>query len=101
MLSRVVLEHIACTQETSGFTYQLYLDKLSQRLFAEKDTTNVFVRNLQQFYIEKLNEWQEDKSSGYYHVWLLPVITDQLHKIKKEFESSSNQWTNYLKMKIK
>lgn len=101
MLNRIILEHIATTMDVSGFTYSTYLDQLTMGLFAPRNKDDVYMRNLQQLYIEKLLEWKSDKSSAYYNVLLLPVVAEQLQTIEKELNFSPTPWTNYLKKKIK
>lgn len=100
MLSPVVLEHIASAQQETGFSYSDYFRQLTRTLFSYKDP-DLFQRNLQKTYVNKLNELINDAAPNYYHVLLFPVVEDQLQQIKGYMDHDATSWMNYLKTKIK
>ncbi|MDR0892114.1 MAG: zinc-dependent metalloprotease, partial [Mediterranea sp.] len=77
MLSRVVLGHIARTQQATGFTLKAYLKRISQRLESGGQSAGLYLLNLRQAYTERLQELSKDKSPAYYDVLLRLSMEDQ------------------------
>jgi hypothetical protein len=78
-----------------------YIVQISDALFAEK-TPDLYVRNIQKAYLEKLKALSTGKKDAGtpYDCLLIPTVKTELSRLKERFSKSDDEWCSYLKEMI-
>lgn len=75
-----------------------YLSHLSSLIFAENNP-DIFVRNIQETYLEKLKSLSQKKDS-FYSCMLQPAVKKEINSVKQIISGKNGEWYMYLKQKI-
>ena len=75
-----------------------YLSHLSSLIFAENNP-DIYVRNIQETYLEKLKSLSQKKDS-FYSCMLQPVVKKEINNIKQIISGKKEEWYIYLKQKM-
>ena len=99
LLSHTIFENMyKFCDEKNTLHADEYLSHLSSLIFAENNP-DMYVRNIQETYLEKLRALSQKKDS-FYSCMLQPVVKKELGNIKQIISGKKDEWYIYLKQKM-
>lgn len=96
MFSRNVAEQICKGEQQTSFGLADYLELSAEALF-EEPSPDLYLRNLQQNYIDTLKALCKDSSDSVYGVLIAPAVADHFALLREKFAGHPSPWNNHLK----